>query len=715
MLMEKSSRKELLKIVGDQKEKIKNYEIRLGDLVRAYKSLTKEKEALESTVKALNVVKQPNQTEAFVEDAQIEKSRHSSEFSDPLNAMKSKENETDEQDQVTTLLTSLVVLTEEKSRLEANLLSDKKKLILEKEELEKQLEEMKLCHQKEIQSRDQEVQDLKQKIRIQQREREQEQENHALMLRELQHLVADERALKESFERKCEEIEEKRKETKNVNNVETYKKKLKELKSDLTKVKKELDVSKEKASETPPMLLELKQQMTEMKISHQQAVEQEKHRVSEAEEKLKALSAVSEARIASLESRVSELSEVVGSYDRLKQKDQVAIQRLKDRVAQLDLENTTLAKAVAEDDKKVGKDEDSNLDVQTLMDKICKYKNILKTANDRSENPVDLNASACLDYLIEFYQHQLAAEMDLHARCQEDLQQLKEEFEQYKIRVQSVVKNRNKNLEELDNQKDMESLKMQLAKMRERLQASETKLEVMKDSYQKTISELETSIQKIKDKHKDDLANQEAENKISLVELEQQMVRQRERTATLLEEKNRELEQLKFSLGFSTFMEKRYDTVELAPHQYNKKHVSSQEINNENDFTELLAHSFRPSSRDNQILYYVQELSRKDVELSGLRQSRHQAETALRELQHSALEKEEKYVEEIESLKARIHRLESSQLQSGTSMEYLKNVVLQYMLCKDPCDRYHMLNAIAKLLQYTKREIEQVRQFNKSW
>lgn len=704
--MEKSSRKELLKIVGDQKEKIKNYEIRLGDLVRAYKSLTKEKEALESTVKALNVVKQPNQTEFFVEEAQIEKSGHTSEFSDPLNAMKSKENETDEQDQVTTLLTSLVVLTEEKSRLEANLLSDKKKLILEKEELEKQLEEMKLCHQKEIQSRNQEVQDLKQKIRIQQREREQEQENHALMLRELQHLVADERALKESFERKCEEIEEKMERNKKVNNVETYKKKLKELKSDLTKVKKELDVSKEKASETPSILLELKQQMTEMKISHQQAVEQEKHRVSEAEEKLKALSAVSEARIASLESRLSELSEVVGSYDRLKQKDQVAIQRLKDRVAHLHLENTTLAKAVAEDNKKVGKDEDSNLDVQTLMDKICKYKNILKTANDRSENPVDLN---------EFYQHQLAAEMDLHARCREDLQQQKEEFEQYKIRIQSVVKNRNKNLEELDNQKDTESLKMQLAKVRERLQASETKIEVLKDSYQKTISELETSIQKIKDKHKDDLANQEAENKISLVELEQQMVRQRERTATLLEEKNRELEQLKFSLGFSTSLEKRYNTVELAPHQYNKKHVSSEEINNENDFTELLAHSFRPSSRDNQILYYVQELSRKDVELSGLRQSRHQAETTLRELQHSTLEKEEKYVEEIEYLKARIHRLESSQLQSGTSMEYLKNVVLQYMLCRDPCDRYHMLNAIAKLLQYTKREIEQVRQFNKSW
>lgn len=46
-----------------------------------------------------------------------------------------------------------------------------------------------------------------------------------------------------------------------------------------------------------------------------------------------------ETRVAGLEARLAELSEIVGSYDRLRQQDQSAIQKLKDRLAAL--QNTT--------------------------------------------------------------------------------------------------------------------------------------------------------------------------------------------------------------------------------------------------------------------------------------------------------------------------------------------------------------------------------------
>lgn len=39
-----------------------------------------------------------------------------------------------------------------------------------------------------------------------------------------------------------------------------------------------------------------------------------------------------EARVACLEARLAELSEIVGSYDRLRQQDQLAIQKLKDQL-----------------------------------------------------------------------------------------------------------------------------------------------------------------------------------------------------------------------------------------------------------------------------------------------------------------------------------------------------------------------------------------------
>lgn len=42
-----------------------------------------------------------------------------------------------------------------------------------------------------------------------------------------------------------------------------------------------------------------------------------------------------EARVAGLEARLAELSEIVGSYDRLRQQDQLAIQKLKDQLAAL--------------------------------------------------------------------------------------------------------------------------------------------------------------------------------------------------------------------------------------------------------------------------------------------------------------------------------------------------------------------------------------------
>lgn len=42
-----------------------------------------------------------------------------------------------------------------------------------------------------------------------------------------------------------------------------------------------------------------------------------------------------EARVAGLEARLAELSEIVGGYDRLRQQDQLAIQKLKDQLAAL--------------------------------------------------------------------------------------------------------------------------------------------------------------------------------------------------------------------------------------------------------------------------------------------------------------------------------------------------------------------------------------------
>ena len=71
-------------------------------------------------------------------------------------------------------------------------------------------------------------------------------------------------------------------------------------------------------------------------------MERAEERAKRAEESSASLRAQQERRVANLEARLQELSETVGTYDRLRQQDQASIQKLKDRVQQLDQENSSL-------------------------------------------------------------------------------------------------------------------------------------------------------------------------------------------------------------------------------------------------------------------------------------------------------------------------------------------------------------------------------------
>ena len=72
-------------------------------------------------------------------------------------------------------------------------------------------------------------------------------------------------------------------------------------------------------------------------------------------------------------------------------------------------------------------DEDSNLDVQTLLDRILRLKTLLRNANQRSENPVEN-----LDDML--------SEGSSAAKWKKAAQMFKEELE--KLRHESAVKSR---------------------------------------------------------------------------------------------------------------------------------------------------------------------------------------------------------------------------------------------------------------------------------
>lgn len=71
--------------------------------------------------------------------------------------------------------------------------------------------------------------------------------------------------------------------------------------------------------------------------------------------------------------------------------------------------------------------------------------------------------------------------------------------------------------------------------------------------------------------------------------------------------------------------------------------------------------------------------------------------------------------DKIEELEDTVRRLERMTTVEGSSQEYLKNVVLNYMLSTDIGSRNHMLKAIGAVLRLTEKEVKRVMEHNQAW
>lgn len=93
------------------------------------------------------------------------------------------------------------------------------------------------------------------------------------------------------------------------------------------------------------------------------------------------------------EVKLSELSEVVGNYEKLRLQDQQAIQKLKERLQKLDVENATLTRQISTDENRTPDNERDLLEDETpeeLKKQVFKLKGLLKIAMDSSDKPLDL-------------------------------------------------------------------------------------------------------------------------------------------------------------------------------------------------------------------------------------------------------------------------------------------------------------------------------------
>ena len=131
-----------------------------------------------------------------------------------------------------------------------------------------------------------------------------------------------------------------------------------------------------------------------------------------------------------------------------------------------------------------------------------------------------------------------------HKVCQQQLRQLKEEFERYKVKTQALHKN--KSFKELSEQiGNMEKLKLQNEDLEKQLHELKESNNVRELDQKKVITNLREQLKLTEENHR--LEKEEANTvyKQKLEELERQVLNQRERTLALVAEKDAEIEMLR--------------------------------------------------------------------------------------------------------------------------------------------------------------------------
>ncbi len=307
---------------------------------------------------------------------------------------------------------------------------------------------------------------------------------------------------------------------------------------------------------------------------------------------------------------------------------------------------------------------------------------------------------------------------DVHQKCQEEYDQLKEEFERYKLRAQSVLKNK----KEGTPSRETESLMGQVGELKERLRNLRFEYDDSESNHKEKQNDFHKTITVMQEAHKHEMTIQEQEHKQKLSELELEIRRHRDRTISLLVEKDNEIESLRARSP------EKYESQYVTNFRKMSSQISEESLDGVSGGRKIESGSLEPQTLDesavNELLYrtslqtgahadasilhYAQEQARKDVEINSLRKQKHGFEMAMREVQHTLSNKEQKYSEEIEDLKEGVRKLERDRNRENAHLEYLKNVVYRYMVCRDTAGKQQMLNAIATILEFSPKEKEAV-------
>lgn len=597
----------------------------ITDVVTAYKSLLKEKEALEATVSALST----NQNEPSLNESNTKSCADHSSTSSTIAAASSSvvDNNNELKLQLSTVMNSLATLSAEKSKMEQSFQADKRQLRQDLQSKDKHIKDLQDRYKAAAAQNALELDKAKSKLIVERHDREKEINDHMLMVRELQKLLSDERHLKENLEMQLNDL----KTQFSVIDNSDGSGRVRELTHELTQLKQKLKEYKNAnkqltnscSTTLPPddrqlaasatVLRQLQHEMMQLKQQHAVAMNAEQRRAMLAEDQYKKLSVVHEDRVANLESRLAELSASVGAYDRLRQEDQASIFKLKEKIAQFEV------------GQMVPMASDSLLpkqwDVHELIDEIVQLKQVLLVENAKLAAPVDLS--------------KLFPASNDHRDCADAYAKLRHDFDTYR-------RANDGNHDTIDVQK------RHIKTLQDKVQVLNRNIDQQEQELKNKSMEYAGEIRLERAKWKDFVASMESDFRGKVAELELQLQKQRERSLSLLEEKENEIRTLKTS--FDVFLPGSIGSAQPPQMIDNSAGLSAAKATQLNSVLSAngtagagtSAVAQQQQTGDYHMLHYVHELSRKEVEITALRKAKYAAESSLRQaLQDKVMAQEE--------------------------------------------------------------------------
>lgn len=683
----------------------------------AYKGLLKEKEALETSLTVLTSKKSDESsasttTESDGSDATTQQQCIEPNSSDGPHEVVGSDAESELQRQIATVMNSLATLSAEKSKMEASFQADKKMMRNELKLKDRSIGELQEKLSVANKQTKLEVEKVKSRLIIERHEWEKESSNQMSMVRELQKLLADERQLKENIEMQLNDLKV------HFSKSNDDDGKLSELTTELEQTRKRLKEalnsqnSEQNSMVADSVLRQLQSEIINLKRQNATALQCEQQRAHRAEERSKSLAAMHEERVANLENRLAELSTSVGSYDRLRQIDQGNIAKLKEKISQLgnhsvsdggfdDGTEYTASHAPATTRKY------TDWTVNDLINEILLLKNVLLLENAKSESPVDIS---------KIYGSFNGRSDEITCDCNQRYESLVADNEKYIAEIKRLT-------DSLDTQAGhLKTLQAKIEMLNRNIDEQETELRHKNQEHK-------IDLRAERAKWKEQIGNMEADFRGKLSELEVQLQKQRERSLSLLEEKENEIKTLKTS--FDVFMVPATNKMSTVRHpepnehstddrsvrrkklsSSSSSHLSAIHGDSDEDVNMMsvsVSGSGQTSAKEPMhMLHYVHELSRKEVEITALRKSKHLAEQTLRQaLQDKAATQEDLY-DKISTLEEHVDRLERCKSREGANLEYLKNVILSFLGTQDSDGRRHMVNAIGAVLQFSPNELKTI-------